>query len=114
MIRKQGRAEIAKLLIDHGLPLSPVHKDGFVPFHRACWGAEKRHTSTVKAFLQAGVDPELRAENGKKCADMTQNKGTLKLLQQWKVKKEKEKVGASSTSEGAGEIKAGAGTRQDL
>ena len=44
------------------------------------------HTNTVKAFLKAGVDPNLRSSDGKSCADMTQNKATLKLLDSWKDK----------------------------
>ncbi len=38
----QGRAAIAKLLIEHGIPVSAVHEDGFAPIHRACWGKEQR------------------------------------------------------------------------
>ena len=42
----QGRAEIAKILIDHGLDKSDRHGDGYTPMLRACWGKEARHTQT--------------------------------------------------------------------
>ena len=29
--------------------------DGFTPIHRSCWGNDRRHTDTVKVFLEAGV-----------------------------------------------------------
>ncbi len=48
--------------------------------HRACWGKEKRHTDTVKVFLEAGVLPKFKATNGKTCYQMTQNEETKKLL----------------------------------
>ena len=83
----QGRAKIAKMLIAHGISMSDVHSDGFTPLHRACWGREKRHTSTVKTFLKAGVDPDEKSKDGKVCAEMTQNKDTLKLLSEWKSKR---------------------------
>lgn len=83
----QGRAEIAALLINHGISVHDVHADGYTPFHRACWGTKKGHTDTVRVFLEAGVDPELRARDGRTCYDMTKNKGTKKLLEQWKETK---------------------------
>jgi ankyrin repeat protein len=83
----QGRAEIAKLLIDHGISVHDVHTDGYTPFHRACWGSEKRHTDTVRVFLEAGVDPDLPGRDGRTCADMTRSKGTKKLLKIWKKDK---------------------------
>jgi ankyrin repeat protein len=83
----QGRAKIAKLLIEHGIPMSDMHSDGYTPLHRACWGKEKRHTSTVKALLNAGVDPNEKSRDGKICSEMTQNKATLKLLNEWSAKK---------------------------
>ena len=39
----QGRDKIAKILIEHGINPSDMHKDGFTPIHRASWGQEKRH-----------------------------------------------------------------------
>ena len=42
----QGRAEIAQMLINHGLDKSDRHRDGFTPMLRACWGTEMRHTET--------------------------------------------------------------------
>jgi ankyrin repeat protein len=79
----QGRADIAKLLIDHGVPTADVHKDGYMPIHRVCWGKEKRHTDTVKVFLDAGIAADTRATDGRTCAEMTQNKFTKKLLKRY-------------------------------
>jgi ankyrin repeat protein len=77
------QADIAKLLIDHGVPTAEVHKDGYMPIHRACWGKEKRHTDTVKVFLDAGIAADTRATDGRTCAEMTQNKFTKKLLKRY-------------------------------
>ena len=60
----QGRAEIAKLLIAHGLDPSDRHSDGFTPIHRACWGREQRHADTVRVLLKAGVPFDEAASNG--------------------------------------------------
>ena len=46
----QGRAEIAQMLINHGLDKSDRHSDGYTPMLRACWGREMRHTETGKSF----------------------------------------------------------------
>ena len=43
-------------------------------------GKEKRHTDTVKVFIDAGVDPSEVAGNGKTCLQMTQNRATSKLI----------------------------------
>ena len=82
----QGRSEIAKKLIDHGLNIYDTHRDGYIPFHRACWGTERRHTDTVKVFLEAGVDPDFLSVDGRSCLDMTRNKGTKKLIKKWQAK----------------------------
>lgn len=81
----QGRAEIAKMLIDHGLDPNEQHKrDLYKPIHRACWGSEQRHTDTVKVFLDAGVSPlERGGEGGTTCTLMTNNLATKDLVKQW-------------------------------
>jgi ankyrin repeat protein len=77
----QGRPRIAKLLIDHGLDPLDMHKDGYLPIHRACWGREKRHTLTVKTFIDnGGVRHDAASEDGKTCKDVTNNPETLQLL----------------------------------
>mmetsp|Transcript_61859 Transcript_61859/g.109877 ORF Transcript_61859/g.109877 Transcript_61859/m.109877 type:complete len:183 (+) Transcript_61859:43-591(+) len=77
----QGRAEIAKMLIAHGLDPSFRHRDGYTPIHRACWGSEKRHTDTVKVFLEAGVPHDEAASNGKTPVELVRNNDkTVKLL----------------------------------
>jgi len=64
--------------------------DGFTPIHRACWGGEKRHTDTVKAFLEAGVPHNQHAKNGLTPLRMVKgNKATTALLKDW-AQKDKE------------------------
>ncbi len=83
----QGRAEIAKALIDHGLDPSDRHSvDGFTPLHRACWGAQQRHTETVRVFLEAGVSPDEMGLNGATPIEMTKRVETAELLHDWQEK----------------------------
>ena len=68
-----------------------VKKDGYTPFHRACWGKDFRHSETVRAFIQGGIDPDLPAKNGATCEKMTSNAGTKLILSDHKKKLEREK-----------------------
>ena len=43
---------------------------------------------SVRAFIEAGVDPNEANSQGKTCSDMTQNDGTRKLLKKLKEKSE--------------------------
>merc|ERR1712110_825036 len=71
----QGRAEIGKILMKHGVDIHGTkHKDGYLPFHRACWGNELRHAETVRMFINSGVDPDVPAKNGATCLQMTKNR----------------------------------------
>eukprot|EP00090_Calanus_glacialis_P031686 TRINITY_DN52678_c0_g1_i1.p1 TRINITY_DN52678_c0_g1~~TRINITY_DN52678_c0_g1_i1.p1 ORF type:complete len:192 (-),score=59.26 TRINITY_DN52678_c0_g1_i1:68-643(-) len=82
----QGRAEIAKILLEDSRNIDPnlKHKDGFTPMHRACWGQEKRHTDTVAMFIKVGNVPwDQKTSQGKTCMDITQNSGTKKWLKKW-------------------------------
>ena len=64
--------------------------DGFTPIHRACWGGEKRHTDTVRAFLEAGVPHDEPASNGQTPVQLVRgNPATQKLLKQWAKKGKK-------------------------
>ena len=86
----QGRAEIAAVLMNHGVPThGTVHNDGYLPFHRACWGKDLRHAQTVRAFINAGVDPNIRAGNGATCSAMTQNTQTKIILSDYEKSKAK-------------------------
>jgi ankyrin repeat protein len=87
----QGRSEILEVLLQHfanqkeagGFVLDPStdkHEDGFYPIHRSCWGREPRHTDTVKVFLTNNVSSQISADNGKTCAEMTNNEGTKMLI----------------------------------
>lgn len=85
----KGRAEIVRISKAHGLDPLDMH-DGFTGMHRAC--AElgytdndnrQDYTDTVFAFLEMGVDPEHKAEDGRTCLEMTSNEATKKLVQEW-------------------------------
>ena len=85
----QGRAEIAKLLLEDRRQIDPnlKHKDGFTPMHRACWGQEKRHTDTVAMFIEVGNVPwDQKTSDGKTCMEITHNSGTKKWLRKWSKK----------------------------
>ena len=79
----QGRADVMKVLLDHGVDVRHAHADGFEPLHRACWGKEKRHADTV-ALLISGNPPTVPADapsaEGRTCAEMTSNPDTLEVL----------------------------------
>ena len=51
----QGRAEITKILLNHGLDVNDKHTDGEGPVQRAIWGREKRHIDTARIMLEAGA-----------------------------------------------------------
>ena len=79
----QGRVNIMELLKDRGIDIhSPAPKDGFTPFHRACWGREQRHTDTIKFLLTEGeVDMNVKGGQDKRtCLQMTPNENTRALL----------------------------------
>eukprot|EP00240_Pyramimonas_obovata_P014681 CAMPEP_0118945348 /NCGR_PEP_ID=MMETSP1169-20130426/42074_1 /TAXON_ID=36882 /ORGANISM="Pyramimonas obovata, Strain CCMP722" /LENGTH=193 /DNA_ID=CAMNT_0006891037 /DNA_START=122 /DNA_END=703 /DNA_ORIENTATION=- len=73
----QGRAEIAKVLIAHGLDVNDRHKDGFTPIQRACWGRDRRHTDTVRVFLEAGA--QLSGNE----VEITKSHRTKQMIQTW-------------------------------
>jgi ankyrin repeat protein len=79
----QGRPDVMQTLIDFGLDVNSFHADGFVPFHRACWGSEKRHADTLLVLLKHGIDPEVRSKDGRKCREMTENEHVLRVLKEW-------------------------------
>lgn len=78
----QGRAKIMAILRQHGVDIfSLAEKDGFAPFHRACWGREERHTETIRYMLEQGVDLNLKGgPEQRTCFQMTPNQGTRALL----------------------------------
>lgn len=89
----QGRAEILKVLVAFPDPnmqsmLHGQHADGYFPLHRACWGREPRHAATLQVFLDAGVEYDVEATNGKTCQDMTRNPDTLAVLKKAAAAKE--------------------------
>jgi hypothetical protein len=51
----QGRPEITKVLIAHGLDVNAKHTDGEGPVQRAIWGREPRHLETAQVMLEAGA-----------------------------------------------------------
>ena len=76
-----GKADILKILKEHGIDIiTDEHSDGFLPFHRACWGKTAGHTAAVEYLLKQGVDPDLEASNGSRCIEMTRSTKTEELL----------------------------------
>ena len=49
----QGQPQMIRLLLEHGADPLDRHADGFIPFHRACWGNSARHTEAALQRLQA-------------------------------------------------------------
>jgi ankyrin repeat protein len=92
----QGRAKIAKMLIDHGLDPLDMHEDGYIGMHRSCWGGAERHAETVQVFLDAGVPYDIESKQLKTCMDTTKNSQTLEVL----------KKAAASLKDGEGEADA--------
>jgi len=83
----QGRANIAKILLDHGCPLRGKHEgDGFEPAARSCWGGDRRHTETLKFFLDNGVPVE---DIYDECMEKSENQGSISILKRFKKMKEK-------------------------
>merc|ERR1712029_396558 len=83
----QGRANIAKILLDHGCPLRGKHGgDGFEPAARSCWGGDRRHTETLKFFLDNGVPVE---DIYDECMEKSENQGSISILIRFKRMKEK-------------------------
>jgi len=75
------RAEIMKLLINHGLDPNDLHRDGYSPIHRVAWGKEKRHTDTMKVLLSSPkVNCNMKSGDGKTALDMCSNKGTINIF----------------------------------
>ena len=60
----QGRAEVARVLIKHGVPVSDKHEDGFFPIHRAAWGTEQRHADFIRVVVSEGKE-DVDKLNGK-------------------------------------------------
>lgn len=99
----QGRSFIAKILVEKaGLDPLDFHPDGFAPIHRACWGREKRHSETVKVFLEAGVSPTLPSKDGKLPMEMaSHNQLTQQYLKEFI---EREEVFRKSSFQPEGEL----------
>jgi ankyrin repeat protein len=78
----QGDLELLKILQDeHKVDiLSEEHEDGYLPFHRACWGTTKGHSDVVEFYLKSGIDPDLEAKNGARCIEMTDSAYTEHIL----------------------------------
>ncbi|KAH9246602.1 hypothetical protein BASA81_015869 [Batrachochytrium salamandrivorans] len=57
----QGHADVARFLCRQvkQLDANEMHKDGYRPIHRACWGKEARFGEFVKVLIEeCGVDPD--------------------------------------------------------
>ena len=89
---QQGRAEVARVLIDAGLDAQNFHQDGYQGIHRACWGRETRHADTVRVFIEHGGVPwDVRDKHGETPLDHVRRSGngeTIRVLTEAKLKAE--------------------------
>ena len=89
----QGRAEIAKLLLEDSRNIDPntFHEDGFAPLHRACWGREKRHVDTIRVLADTGkVRWDMKTKNGKTCRDIAMSPLIVNVMKEYANKAKKE------------------------
>ena len=89
----QGRAEIAKLLLEDSRNIDPntFHEDGFAPLHRACWGREQRHVDTIRVLVDMGkVKWNLKAKNGKTCRDIAMSPLIVNVMKEYASKAKNE------------------------
>ncbi|KAL3786893.1 hypothetical protein ACHAW5_006972 [Stephanodiscus triporus] len=85
----QGHAVIADMLLKHGVPLRDLHKDGFEPAIRSCWGPEPRHLETLQWFLDNGVPLD---DIYDKCLEMTKNPNTEAFLKGMRASDDQEEL----------------------
>lgn len=95
----KGNAEAVHILFEAGCDPSEMGADGFTPIHRACWGGEKEHTATVKAYLEVGVPVDEQATDGRGPDQMflrnqldVPNPDTKILLDEWRSKEGKQEL----------------------
>jgi ankyrin repeat protein len=71
----QGRTNVMTVLHEYGLSQQEYHADGYLPFHRACWGQTERHAVFVLYLLKQGIvtDINVPSKDGKTCREMTRN-----------------------------------------
>lgn len=65
----KGEADACAMLLEHAgggtsQPATRFHNDGLAPIHRACMAG---HTETVRAFLNAGADPDTASRCERAC-----------------------------------------------
>ena len=118
----QGRPGLIKILLAAGA--DPLHRcaDGFIPMHRACWGSTPKHTESVVAFLEHGVDVSIDAEDPDQGGRMTPlqmsetNPMTTGLIKEWQRSGRKPKGSVSEWGADAwvDEDDAGRTTKDDL
>jgi ankyrin repeat protein len=94
----QGRTNVMAVLHEYGLSKQEYHADGYLPFHRACWGQTERHAVFVLYLLKQGIvtDIDIPSKDGKTCREMTRNPKTLKILDRYA----KEAAAAAASSGG--------------
>ena len=89
----QGRAEIAKLLLEDKRDIDPnsFHQDGFAPLHRACWGREKRHVDTIRVLVDSGkVRWNMKTKTGKTCKDIAMSPLIVDVMKEYESEAKKE------------------------
>lgn len=77
----RGNGKIVRMLLRYDADARDIHSDGLTPFHRACAGAEAGHTDAVFAFLDTGIEADLRTADGRQPMELSsKNANTRKLL----------------------------------
>ena len=86
----QGRATVARMLLDHGFAVDDRHADGYTPLHRALWGRERRHVDTARVLIHDGR-AALRGANGRTLWQMAATDDMRALLREAGVEPNSEK-----------------------
>ena len=80
----QGRTAVLQVLQRYGVvPNDAWHADGYLPFHRACWGKTERHAAFVAYMLEQRLVDDVNVpakSNGRTCREMTKNPMTVQVL----------------------------------
>ena len=79
------RLDVMEILHVYELSKQEFHADGFLPYHRACWGRTDRHADFISYLLKEGIieDVDVKSKDGKTCREMTHNPLTIEVLDIW-------------------------------
>lgn len=67
-----GHIDVHKVLVEFQVAEQTYHGDGYLPFHRSCFGRKKQHIDFIKYMVNSKqVDAWVQTEDGRTCRDMT-------------------------------------------